>query len=116
MTAASVGPSKAAAEADRETRQPEINITEVSHEWSPVIVYIRISTYVKTFSINIYVFHVKEINKSGVWSSLEPKVEEPCEKNIIGLGKPPSKDNSPDDGIVIKVGVNTRVSYLDIRM
>ena len=39
-------------------------------------------------------------------------MEEPCERNIIGLGKPPSKDNSPDDGIVIKVGV----SYLDIRM
>ena len=43
VTAASVGPSKAAAEADRETRQPEINITEVSHEWSLPIVYIRIS-------------------------------------------------------------------------
>ena len=43
-------------------------------------------------------------------------MEESCERNIIGLGKPPSKDNSPDDGIVIKVGVNTRVSYLDIRM
>ena len=39
VTAASVGPSKAAAEADRETRQPEINITEVSHEWSQLIVY-----------------------------------------------------------------------------
>ena len=69
------------------------------------------------YRVFTHVFHVKEINKSGVWSSLEPKVEEPCERNISGLGKPPSKDNSPDDGIVIKVGgVNARVSYLDIRM
>ena len=71
-----------------------------------VIVYLCVDIWYK------YLFHVKEINKSGVWSSLEPKVEEPCERNIIGLGKPPSKDNSPDDGIVIKVGL----SYLDIRM
>ena len=38
-------------------------------------------------------------------------MEEPCERNNIGLGKPPSKDNSPDDGIVIKVGNGTHLSY-----
>ena len=46
-----------------------------------------------------YFIIIQEMNKSGVWKSLESKPVEVVE----GERQQGSKDNTPDEGIVIKV-------------
>ena len=48
--------------------------------------------------INYFII-IQEMNKSGVWKSLESKPVEVVE----GERQQGSKDNTPDEGIVIKV-------------
>ena len=43
------------------------------------------------------------MNKSGVWKSLESKPAEATEGERSPSRLPGSKDNTPDEGIVIKV-------------
>ena len=46
----------------------------------------------------------QEMNKSGVWRSLEAKeTKDECERRIKERSGETSKDNTPDEGIVIKV-------------
>ena len=46
---------------------------------------------------------MQEMNKSGVWKSLESKPAEAMEGERSPSRLPGSKDNTPDEGIVIKV-------------
>ena len=66
------------------------------------------------FIINInYILNIlQEMNKSGVWKSLESKPAETSEGERI----PVSKDNTPDEGIVIKVsqlGLRGQLVYVN---
>ena len=49
---------------------------------------------------DVMIFCIQEMNKSGVWKSLESKPAETMEGEERS---PVSKDNTPDEGIVIKV-------------
>ena len=54
----------------------------------------------------------QEMNKSGVWRSLEAKeTKDECERRSKERPGEASKDNTPDEGIVIKVNQTNWSSY-----